>query len=481
MNDANMPSATGVRVAGDRYQWMHAWSACLDLLADAENPNLANPGVAIGVEAAGLVPLDDVIYYRSSAPHTYMQVKWAVDGTTPVNLEYVSNGGLLRRIRERWAELKSAGEPIEVVLVSTRDVDAGDELASRRDTRTGKLVPRGAQPLPAALRASREAWAAEAGTDSAELLDLLSDMRFDTGVDLYRLRETLRLKMRASGLQSDDAAIETAISWIEQQVVAGQRHIELMTVQAYAETLRRSEPWSRISVATLFLDPNRRTARAAIDWSDKMDGKGDPHATISPESPHTWTQLAVELNGLRSAVESAKRILVTGSMRQATGFYVGSVFRRVLGFEVAIAQGPNLWTSDAQATRYMPDVELFNFGDGGELAILTCISADESASAVRAYLEREVPTVGRLVIIRPSGGITGVTAIPTPEEAAAFAQTVLSQARNYAPSGSPIHLFQAGPLGVSVLLGHYWNRVAPTIVYEHLGRDRYTPSFQVQA
>jgi hypothetical protein len=289
------------------------------------------------------------------------------------------------------------------------------------------------------------------------------------------------LKMRASGLRSSDEDINSAISWIEQHVVAGNRLIDLATVRSYSETVRRSEPWSRISVATILVDPNSRTARAAIDSVNLMDGDGDPHATISPSPPYTWSALAQDLDQLRETVAPAKRILLSGSMRQATGFYVGSVFRRVLNFEVAIGQGASLWASDAQPRLYAPDVELRKIGGGEELAMLTCVSADEAADSVQAYLEREIPSVGSLLIVRPSGGITGKTAIPDSPAAAAYAQAALSKARLHAPEGRPMHLFQAGPLGVSVLLGHYWNRVAPTIAYEHLGRDRYTPAFHIQA
>ncbi|MBF4582339.1 SAVED domain-containing protein [Curtobacterium sp. VKM Ac-2865] len=480
MHEASMPSATGVRIAGDRYQWMHAWSACLDLLTDAEDPTSLNPGVAVGVEAAGLVPLDDVVYYRAAPPHTYWQVKWAVDGTSPVNLDYVSRKGLLKRIRERWSEITSSGEPAEVILVSPREVDPYDELASRRDARTGKLVPRGAAEHPVPLRASRDAWSAAADTSTEGLLALLSDMRFETGVDEFRIRQTIQLKMRACGLRSESSDVEAAISWIEQQVVAGQRYIELAAVTAYAETMRRSEPWSRISIATLQVDPNSRTARAAVDWNGRMDGNGVPHATVAPKAPHTWAELAAELDALRADVAPAQRILISGTMRQATGFYVGSVFRRVLGYEVAIAQGTKLWTSEARSTPYVPDVKLLEIGAGDELAMLTCVSNGAADNDVRAYLEKHQPSVGRLLIVRPKDGVTGLTAIPDAEAAAAYAQAALTTVRSHAPRGKVVHMFQAGPLGLSVLLGHYWNRVAPTAVYEHLGGRDYERAFDVQ-
>lgn len=38
-----------------------------------------------------------------------------------------------------------------------------------------------------------------------------------------------------------------------------------------------------------------------------------------------------------------------------------------------------------------------------------------------------------------------------------------------------------GPLGLALLLGHHWNRLTTTRVYEHLGGIYYTPAFIVQA
>jgi hypothetical protein len=49
-----------------------------------------------------------------------------------------------------------------------------------------------------------------------------------------------------------------------------------------------------------------------------------------------------------------------------------------------------------------------------------------------------------------------------------------------AASGRPIHLFQAAPLGLALLLGHRWNRVAPTYVYEDLNPG-YVHAFTVRA
>jgi hypothetical protein len=45
-----------------------------------------------------------------------------------------------------------------------------------------------------------------------------------------------------------------------------------------------------------------------------------------------------------------------------------------------------------------------------------------------------------------------------------------------------VHLFLAGPGGLTLLLGHRWNRVAPTFVYEDLATGRgYVAAFTIAA
>jgi hypothetical protein len=68
------PSATGVRIAGDRYQWLVAWGACVDALLDAAGVD--NPIVRVGVEVGDAGNLDDVVLYRDHPPNTYKQVKY---------------------------------------------------------------------------------------------------------------------------------------------------------------------------------------------------------------------------------------------------------------------------------------------------------------------------------------------------------------------------------------------------------------------
>lgn len=53
MTGNELPSATGVRIAGDEYQWLHVWRACMEALHHDLTKNTNNPTIAIGVEEPG--------------------------------------------------------------------------------------------------------------------------------------------------------------------------------------------------------------------------------------------------------------------------------------------------------------------------------------------------------------------------------------------------------------------------------------------
>ncbi|MGE2835523.1 SAVED domain-containing protein, partial [Mycobacterium sp. SMC-4] len=70
--------------------------------------------------------------------------------------------------------------------------------------------------------------------------------------------------------------------------------------------------------------------------------------------------------------------------------------------------------------------------------------------------------------------------VPSPAAANSLALAVRGTARRNA-GDTALHLFLIGPLGLAVLLGHHWNRVTTTHVYEHLGGADYVHAFTVDA
>src|SRR5258708_18892629 len=66
---------------------------------------------------------------RQRPPHTYQQVKYAVDHSTQVTTDYLTrhsrNGGpsILQKIAAAWRGLTAGGDPVELALVTNRAPD----------------------------------------------------------------------------------------------------------------------------------------------------------------------------------------------------------------------------------------------------------------------------------------------------------------------------------------------------------------------
>ncbi len=481
------PSATGVRVAGDRFQWLVAWAACVDALYDAAT-GVDNPVIRIGIEVDGVGNLDDVVLHRSRPPHVYKQIKYAVDSQTPVNRQYLTepsrSGGesILRKIADAWRRLAPSGESVELAIVTNRLPDPTDRLVAGRDSRTRLLLPKAGEGGPSSvLGEERRQWADAAGLSDAELLQLLAVLDFDLGRDPQHLADLVRRTMLIAGLQGDDSALSAGISWVEEQVIAGQRDLDLDAVRRAIDTqgLRMQDARVIVSVATLVPDPLAPRALHALDWVDRFDG-ADAFAKRRPRQPATWQELQADIERIPALLGAAPRVAVTGSMRLATAFEVGTALRMVTGTDVAILQRGELWSSDAgYVAPATPTVTDYAIGQGDDLAIAVEIATAMTVDVTRFLRDRTMP-VQRLVVIGPSGGPRD-DAVTSPEDACALAIGIRDAVRRVVRGHPRVHLFLACPMGLALLLGHRWNRVAPTVVYEDLAALGYEAAFTVSA
>ncbi|TAK68291.1 MAG: SAVED domain-containing protein [Actinomycetota bacterium] len=479
MTSNQLPSASGVRIAGDNYQWLHAWRCCMEALHDDLTGNNSNAIIAVGVEEPGVGNGDDVVLHRAQPPHTYMQVKYAVDHRTAINLDYLDQSGVLRKMVKTYADLTNAGTPAQMRLVTNRTIDPNDLLVTDRDARDGRLLPRAAQGGPKSDRGkARAEWAEKADTDEAGLLTFLANFHLDVAYDIDRLRRETSLLMTANGLRSDDAALTLGAGWIERQVIAGHRRITLDVIKNAVASLelQAGSPWTTVSVATIKHDELADQAAVSIDWVDRIDGTTD-WTRVAPLPPHTWDDLAADIRTITGQLNGDKRILITGHLRQATGFFVGTELRRVLGYEVGIRQGEQLWTGETPTTSDAITVTEHHAESGPDTAIIVNVAAD-AADVAADWIRSAALPVNKILTVQPSAD-TGAKAIPTPSYANSVATAIRDLARRHVKGD--IHLFLIGPLGLAVLLGHHWNRVTTTHVYEHLGGTEYTAAFAVDA
>lgn len=483
------PSRTGVRLAGDDYQWLHAWRACLQVLRDQSPQAIApNRAVAVGVEVDHAGNVDDVVLYRQHSPAGYSQVKYAVDAASPVNTAFLTaasaGNNLLRKLADAYATLRAAGDTVDMSLITNRSIDPSDKLVAGRDARSGLLLPKAALgSARSALGKQRRAWAEAAGITEAELLDLLAVLKFETGHDVRLLSDNVANMMAALGLRTDEATQKLVVGWIRQQVINGVRKLDLDSIRGAVQSLELEvgPAWTTISIATLKPDPLADQAIYVLDWSDKFEGS-DPYARRRPRSPATWPELDAEIHSLSDKVFGATALLITGSLRLPTGFAVGAALRNVAGFHVAIRQGHQLWRSDENyADALAPHVEETHVGQGDDLAVVIDVAFSATPSVLR-WIQTSVLPVSRLMSISPPDSAPRDNSIPDPRTAVALATGIRNTVRENSAGVPRIHLFQAGPLGLAVLLGNRWNRVRPTVAYEEIpAHGIYEAAFEVEA
>jgi hypothetical protein len=487
MGPLRPPSPTGVRTAGDRYQWLVAWNACLAVLRDAAT-DADNPAVAVGIEVDDAGNLDDVVIRRHRPPHSYSQVKYAVNSSTPVSTSYLTapskTGGpsILQKIAGAWRQLAQQGEPVGLSIITNRAPDPSDALIKGRDARTGLLRPAAEAGGPRSARgAARRQWAQAAGVTESELMDLLGILVFELARDRAHLEQFAKLTMLVSGLRGDDAALAAGADWVAEQVVAGRRELDIGAIRQAVSmrNLSTGPAQAVVSIATLSPDPLAAQAIHALDWVDRFDGE-DAYAKRRPKPPATWQQLQADIDEIPARINGVPSVAITGTFRQATAFTIGAALRMVTQTDVAVVQRGALWRSDAAyESPVLPAVTEYDLGQGDDIAIGIEI-ATTLTNDVRSFLREQQVPAGRLVILSPRGGPRD-NAVSGPEDAAALAVGIRDTVRQLARGHRRVHLFLAGPMGLALLLGHRWNRVAPTIVYEDLAALGYEAAFTISA
>ncbi|MGK3997476.1 SAVED domain-containing protein [Sorangium sp. So ce1024] len=170
-----------------------------------------------------------------------------------------------------------------------------------------------------------------------------------------------------------------------------------------------------------------------------------------------------------------------GEMRLPAWFAAGVAFGDTRKIKVACVQGGQRWASDIDGApggfpvHVSAPVEL---GAGSELAVGLSVARDLSED-VLAYLRASALPVGRFIAIAASPAPSR-TAIRDAAGAMGWAlavrQVVSDQVR--ATGARRIHLFLSGPAGGALLLGHVWNRIPSTQLYEDLNPG-YAPAFLI--
>ncbi len=119
------------------------------------------------------------------------------------------------------------------------------------------------------------------------------------------------------------------------------------------------------------------------------------------------------------------------------------------------------------------------FGQGDDIAIVVDIATTATADVLTWVRETGAP-VRELVTLAPPSGTPKDNAITRRVHGRRLRGRDARRSARLRGSCAQIHLFMAAPLGLALLIGHRWNRVGLTHVYEDL-QPGYERAFTISA
>jgi hypothetical protein len=182
-----------------------------------------------------------------------------------------------------------------------------------------------------------------------------------------------------------------------------------------------------------------------------------------------------ELGSARTAIERAGygAVEVRGHFRLGAAFAIGAELSRTAKFELATRQNGETWGTAGERNQVPLSVSAHDVGQGGDVAICLSISRD-IADDVLSYIKTAALPVAKVLAIAPQAG-PGWASLTGAADARGVAEATVLQAGK---AGSPgLHVFLCTPDALALMLGHGWNRVPETQLYEDTNPG-YQPTFR---
>lgn len=483
----NVPSrsSSGVRLAGDDYQHLVTWNEVMLALRPTSDVR------DITVEAPHSYNLDDVVVRFHGAPTRYSQVKHAVDATSPVGTKWLmapaGKRTLLQKFHDSWSQMAGDGG-LHMQLVTDRDADSTDALMKGLDRHTELLMPVAMSDAQAVADARAE-WLDHLGIDADELARFLGDLRFRTGRPFAVEIERAQSLMYGNGLNADRAMVDLGIAMVRQWVQERDRNLDTATLRTMAEQQvgRHQEPSAVLIVQGIDYDLHPEDADELVDFVGCYP-ELDPDLRRDLNDDSEWQQIGHEIAQACGRLKAAghQRVVVRGAMRLPVWFVTGANLRHTHGVSIALFQrgAGAIWSStDATPSPVLCTTTSHHIGAGTDIAVAVGVATDPTRG-VLGYVQDTGLAVQSVEVIQPTGG-AGPEVITGSTSAASMAVAVRDAVRDILedhPDINEIHLFLATPGGFAGLLGHRWNAVRPTIIYEHRGAGNgYTPTFRINA
>ncbi len=465
-------------VLGQEYQWLIGWYYAL-LLLDQDNDV-----VSISIEAPKVGPVDDIVIHPGSKSGRYLQVKYSVNASNPIDEEFwtgKTDGGqsFLQRLWTVFVELRKTQAQPELVLYTNRPMDSTHPILKLRDSKTGRL---GAALHKGLAVTARKEWEKYLGITTDQLLDLLDHVVVSIDQRSERdLHDSIADRMAVYDLTRN---VELGRAVVRDWVTTSVRYVDrdLMLREIEQRKLRAEMPAALLVVQAIGPHADAANAHASVDWVDLFNGE-TPNERRQLKDPSLWnTRVSNELKLACERIEGTgkKRVMVRGHARLATAFLIGNLLPRTRNLQLECLQNGAPWST---FTKYAPvevpsDVESFSLGD--DLAIGINVTRKQFSQDVGKYIrETGLPVRAFLHLHTPT---LGPTSMPDDAHAMGFVMQVRDRIDEALQGhrAQKLHLFLAVPFPIALFLGHFWNRLPAVQLYEDQNPG-YAPTFLVRA
>jgi hypothetical protein len=499
-----MTQAVTVRRDGDTFQARLFWWHAARLL-DPESPV-----IGVGFET-GPKSFDDiwieydpahsaVDQYGDPLRREHVQCKWHV---TPdsygyahlVDPEFINANArsLLQRAREAQLAYASEGSGVRFKLLTNWRLDRNDPLREMIGNRSGAIrLERlyGSATDNSKAGAVRKAWREHLAIDETELRLLARTLAFGEATDtLDALRDHLDILFGLVGLRRIPANQnafpydDLVFQWMAQGRLEFDR-TSFRTACAREDLLGPAQSGPRVYGVKSFehaFDRLEERCHAVLDLIPAFDDRyirsdGDWESSLYP-ALRTF---------LLAAAKNQPRLRLALDAHVTLAFAAGSIINIKSGRQVELEQRSTdrrLWAADDMIsdprwpTLVAETTELCT--DQSDLAVALGLTHDSSAD-VRRYCEAKLPSVGRLLILKPSTG-SGAQSVACGRHAFELADAATGAIRAARIGGAGLmHLFIAAPNAFTFFLGQRQTILGPVRLYEFDfdgGRDRsYTPA-----
>jgi hypothetical protein len=480
-----LPPARAAVLHGDDYQHIIGLYHALKVVVETDFDS-------VSIEDADGGAFDDVVVRptaTSAVPAKYIQVKTGMYNNVVIDSDWLTKTRTprgkspLQHFYKTWSDRVADGSPFELEMFSNKNYDHNDpvlELISHQS----RCVPRPKlDQLASGSRGGQQLteWAEHLGIGLEELKVFLTAVKFRHGEEEGSWVERCGPLMRLAHMRGDLPAVIVAHTMVRDwvKVGVGRRTAEeiLTDLAEFGLVARDGEVVLAVHGIDRVLLPFRPNAE--VDFVDLYEGD-TPFERRCLREAADWE--GVVLPQLEQAKRTllgfdTKRVRVAAAMRLPMYFAVGRTFSDVGHWTLSCRQRGIEWSTTVK--REAAEVHVRRTEDidaGDDLAVVVALTLDPTDD-VLGYIKAAGLPVGRLMTLTVEKGPED-DSVPGPGWAARWVRRARDEVRAACKQlgSGHVHLFMAAPAGAAMIMGHHWNMVPSTTVYDHLGDCGYLPA-----